>query len=544
MGCSKHEREKSFNETSAPLPIMKIEMEYTDFDSILNNQQYKADAYLMLIDSQGDTLFNDYIKHIKGRGNSTWSAKKKPFTIKLNRRERLLGLHKGKTFCLLGTDESHIRNAMAFDIARLLGLDAPLYEYVLLYINDDYKGLYMMTNKIDIGKHGVNITDLDKENQYVNIHELEEYPLYEYGCTKHPIDNTFNEYETGSSKGVILDNTPEDISGGYLLNVGHNGYYKSISGFVSPFKQYVRIESPKYASKEEVEYISSYFNLIASCIVKLGVDDDLKELGKYLDLDSYARFYLLNEILLNIDGGQNSFYMYKEQGSQYLHAGPVWDFDLSLNNSAAIGECFLPNQIWMDKIDTVSTNLTYESPIWFYQLWRNKRFKEKISSMYINEISPLLHKYVYSDTIENLITKIRYAAQQEKIVGCDNNVATYKEATDKATTFLKKRVDFFDWYFRAAPEEIVCITDITKGRGEVCWRYYLPTGGKITLPSYIYVGGFWNNSPNPVWFYANTDSVIQNGTIIQSDVIIERRLIPPSKQEVLYRKAKKVLNKF
>ena len=117
-GCGKLNREKSFKDISQ-LPILKIEIGAADFDSIIKNQHYKAEAYLTLISSQGDTLYNDYIKHIKGRGNSTW-GRKKPFTIKLNRRERLLGLHKEKTFCLLsnGTDESHIRNAIAFDIAR------------------------------------------------------------------------------------------------------------------------------------------------------------------------------------------------------------------------------------------------------------------------------------------------------------------------------------------------------------------------------------------------------------------------------------------
>ena len=56
-----------------------------------------------------------------------------------------------------------------------------------------------------------------------------------------------------------------------------------------------------------------------------------KTYDRYIDVDSFVDYFLLNEFFGNYDAGNHSTYMYKESGGK-LHIGPVWDFDQAMNN--------------------------------------------------------------------------------------------------------------------------------------------------------------------------------------------------------------------
>ena len=112
-------------------------------------------------------------------------------------------MDKGRSFVLLSNeyDYSYIRNAIAFDLAHLIGLPAPQYTFLSLYVNGEYIGLYQMTNKVEVSKHTLNITDLDELNKQANPRPLDEYEVF-----YHEKGQRINEY-----KGSLLEHDPEDI---------------------------------------------------------------------------------------------------------------------------------------------------------------------------------------------------------------------------------------------------------------------------------------------------------------------------------------------
>ena len=544
IGCTSNYKNCDANEHRV-LPQLYLSLSPIAWDSICFNQRYKATAHAIMLDMNSDTIFNDDIKYVKGRGNSSWGQQKdKPLTIKLQNSTKLLNLKKGKSFCLLSSDKSMIRNAIAFDLAQRIGLQAPEYSYVSLFVNNEYIGRYMITNKISVGKRGVNIIDLDIENQLVNFKKLKEYPSYEVGCTTNQIDNTLNEYIKGSCKFSLLDDSPIDITGGYLLNVGHNGYYKSKSGFVSSFGNYVRLESPKYASENELNYIADYYNQIEALIMDLQKDQDLQELSQYINIESFARYYLLQEILLNVDCGQNSFYMYKD-ANDIMYAGPIWDFDLSLNNYPAVGTYFLPNEIWMHKNDTMSKYLPYLTCNWFQHLCRNVFFEEIVADIYIREVEPSIYQYLADEVIDSIITIIRKDAQNEKFNSCDRTSYTYQESTNMVMNFLKNRLKFLHWYYTTPRESMVCITDttLTPEMSEYR-RFYIPKGNTFTPPMPIFVGGKYIQTPIPMWYYAGTDRVFNGREKLYKDCAIEIHWRDPSWIEVQCRRMAKLWHKI
>ena len=235
MGCNSH----STHQTDG-LPSLYVMMSDDDLDSILHDKKYKAPAFVTLVTSVGDTLLCDSIDNIHTRGNTTFKHEKKPFTIKLRKKTKVLGLDRGKRYVLFANafDESYIRNAVAFDLADVIGLKAPKYSYLSLYINSKYRGLYQITNKI------------------------------------------------------------EDI-----MDFGRDGFLMEGNSHV---------ELPRHLSDEERDSIVRKYKKIESYIEECAdCDACYDSLQRWMDMESFAKYYLLHEITLNMDAtGPGSFFKY------------------------------------------------------------------------------------------------------------------------------------------------------------------------------------------------------------------------------------------
>ena len=109
IGCHKAEQQEY-----PKLPLLQVTMTPMQLDSIINDRDNKVSAFAVLIDSDGDTLFQDHLTYIKTRGNTSFTEQKKSFVIKFPEKQKLFGLNKNRSFVLLANacDESFIRNAI------------------------------------------------------------------------------------------------------------------------------------------------------------------------------------------------------------------------------------------------------------------------------------------------------------------------------------------------------------------------------------------------------------------------------------------------
>ena len=186
------------------LPSLYISISNEHLDSIIKNRKYKAPAHALLLSPEGDTILDDSLEHIKTRGNSTFKAEKKAYSIKFRKKRRFLGLDKGKRFALLANafDESHIRNAVALDLASEIGVLAPRYSFLSLYINSDYKGLYQITNKVEDNPEFVNGSGFLIEKLGISQDTIVILPRY---STRHEKDSIMLLYD--KVKYAIIDST-------------------------------------------------------------------------------------------------------------------------------------------------------------------------------------------------------------------------------------------------------------------------------------------------------------------------------------------------
>lgn len=125
--------------------------------SDIARHQWSRDVQIRLRSSAGEILYAADTARIKGRGNSTWEKAKKPYAIKLPRRTSLLGMPAHREWVMLANvmDHSHLRNALAFEIARRTSLDwTPQGRFVQLTLNGEGKGLYYLCESPSLSAGG------------------------------------------------------------------------------------------------------------------------------------------------------------------------------------------------------------------------------------------------------------------------------------------------------------------------------------------------------------------------------------------------------
>ncbi len=230
----------------------------------------------------------------RGRGNSTWKYRKTPYRFKMAKKASVCGLPKAKSFALIANylDPTHIRNTIAFWVARELGLPFTNHSvHCNLYLNGRYRGLYMLTEKIGIGGGSV---DIDEE------------------------------------KGMLFE-----------LDV----YYDDDFQFRYPMPQAntglpVMVKDPDLTEiKPDPAEREAYWNEWQADFTEMAdAIMNQQNIGDYLDLQEAAKFMLVNNLACNRElNHPKSVNLFKEGlGKDFKYRfGPVWDFDWSTGFMAA-----------------------------------------------------------------------------------------------------------------------------------------------------------------------------------------------------------------
>ena len=367
---------------SANIGAMYITTESGNMNYIHAKKGNKESGYMKMVDAEGEVVYDNTLGEIKGRGNATWGRPKKPYQIKLDKKTDLTGTAgKNKTWILLANylERSLIRNAVAYDLAYQAGLtESGLSTYVDLYCNGEYRGTYQLTEKVHINDDRIEINNLEDTTQEVNELDLEDYPTFGPAGASTP----------GSRKGHDIPNNPEDITGGYLLELDHpDRYAAEASGFVTTRGKPVVIKEPEYASKAQVDYIANYFQEYEDAI--FSEDGKNPTTGKYyyeyFELSSLARKYIIEELTKNIDTDSTSQYFYKPSDSESTvgYCGPVWDYDNSMGNySGTAGP----------------EKMRAKNCFYFKELYRHESFLNAVYAEWEANFKPLLERCVNGET--------------------------------------------------------------------------------------------------------------------------------------------------
>lgn len=203
---------------SANLPALFLETESGSMERLDADKDYEEAGKIILFDRDGSLVCADKLDRISGRGNSTWAYPKKSYGIRLKNRADLFGMGSADNWILLSNveDRSYIRNKITYEMGIAAGMEgSPESQYIDLYINNQYHGLYQLCEKVEIDPERIPITDLGERNKKLNK-GIED-------CTR---------FDTGEKKGAWLPVEPRTLTGGYLLERDvSEKYVNEISGF-------------------------------------------------------------------------------------------------------------------------------------------------------------------------------------------------------------------------------------------------------------------------------------------------------------------------
>lgn len=302
------------------------------------------------------TMFNDdtttpefssamSLDSVKGRGNSSWEASARRFgkyayNMKLSDKTTLFGMAKdtkkgagSKSWCLLANnaDESMLRNALAYKLADDTGLySSPEFSFVDIYDNGEYLGQYLVTEKVDVGEsklvYGTSIEDINEDAGLI----FDEDPITGWikNNASFTADGKTYSYEYRYTRETTGAESPDISKATYLLEFEiEDRYMDEACWFTTPQGQHVVIKTPEFATEAQVKYIAEKFIAMEA---KVFADAENAELSKHIDLDSFARMYLVQELSANLDAASTSYYVTydcsKGDNARFV-ASPVWDYD-------------------------------------------------------------------------------------------------------------------------------------------------------------------------------------------------------------------------
>ena len=407
--------------TESNLPIISINTYGEDIPD-----EPRIDAYMGIINNNSGTNnindpFNDYNGKItiEKRGNSSQEQEKPPYRFETvdnngeNNNVKLLGLPEENDWILYApwSDKSLLRNVLIYSLSNEMGRYAPRSKFVELYLNNEYRGVYVLMEKIKRDKNRVDISSLDPNSNF-----------------------------------------GDNLTGGYILKfdwaeTGDNngGFFSLIDGM----RYNYHYPKPDEISSEQENYIQSYINSYEN-IMNSNKYNSEEGYSSFIDIGSFVDFIILQEISRNVDAYGLSTYIYKDKESinNKLTAGPIWDFNHGFGNCDYY-------KAW----ETVGWNISYtyndmdQRAFWWLKLWNDDNFQEMIKDRYkllrestlsTNNINTLIDQYVFKlgTSVNKNFTK--WPILGEYIWPNKQVFDTYQEEIIYLKTWINNRLTWMD----------------------------------------------------------------------------------------------------
>ncbi len=426
------------------LPVVYVE---TQNRQAVVSKEVQLNSHLYI---QGNDFFSDSDvlydgdATIKGRGNSTWLDSKKPYKIKLDSKADILGMGKNKHWVLLSNpaDNSFSRNTLSYNLAGEMGINYQQLAPVDLVLNGSYVGSYSLCEHVRVGETRVDVTDWD------DIAEDAAKAIYKANTdkmTKAQRDELIDIMTDESKQWVDTDEITfnsvtytvsdyyeiPDINGGYILGIDvYDGTYKSTHG------SNVYVDRPEVYSDKMYEEIIGYYQAFEDALFS---DDYCTEYnGKtvrytdLIDVESFAKGCLINELFMNRDFGTNSTYFYKEIDGKLFY-GPLWDMDFTSDRYE--GNFSFDYDKWQSpKVDFIGR--LYSDPYFLSVLYDTYWLYRYTSIADIIKVGGKL------DENYELIKNSAYA--DEKIWNYSNS---FDNEYERLTQWLNRRIETFDSFF-------------------------------------------------------------------------------------------------
>lgn len=337
------------------LPILKI----TTNSPILNEPKVAGQLEIFYIPNQNNAITDKpaakYTIGIEYRGSTSNDlSEKKPFGFETrtekgeNLNVSLLGLPAENDWILISpySDKSLVRDHMSYTLARAMNRYASRTRFAEVVVNGQYHGVCILAEKIKQGKNRVDIAKLKE-----------------------------------------TDTSGDDLTGGYILKIdkftGSPSRSWNSAYFAGNKPHTIQIEYPKIDVIKEAQfnYIRKTVNDFEAALQSPDFRDLEKGYSKFIDIDSFVDYFLLNELTRNVDGYRLSTYFYKDKDSKNkkIIMGPAWDYNLAFGNANYCDGAKITG--WAHRFnDVCPTDGAGGVPFWWNRLLQDQNFQVRLKS--------------------------------------------------------------------------------------------------------------------------------------------------------------------
>ncbi len=303
---------QTFTESNLPLIFINTEgktipdePKITALMSVINN----SNGVNYITDT--DFEYNGYIG-IEVRGNTSQIFfDKLSFSLETrtdsgtNLNVSLLGMPEENDWVLHGpfSDKSLMRNALAYHLGNSTGRWSPRTQFCEVFINDEYRGVYVLTEKIKIDDNRVDIASLLPE-----------------------------------------DNSGDELTGGYILRIDRHrpdAWISPFMGRTGSVEVPISYFDPAYdeLTEEQRSYIRAFVTNFEYALNGDGFKDPINGYRAYIDMVSFIDYFFITEISRDLDGYRCSVYFHKDKDSRggKLNMSPLWDYNLGFGNGDFFG---------------------------------------------------------------------------------------------------------------------------------------------------------------------------------------------------------------
>lgn len=456
---------------SENLPTLHLETGSGDMDYIHGKKGNQEAGLMRLYSKNGEQIYTGNLDAINGRGND-WLIPKKSYSLQLAAAADLLGMGQAEKWILLSNaiDASHLRNKLIYDFSQAVGLEySPESQWVDLYLNGEYAGVYLLCERNEFHDQRISLAG---EGKYL----------------------------------VSMDHQ-------WRLEQNGRPFVTTQSGYA------FRV----HESQLDEQTLQQRLQSVESAIAAEDGRDPLtgKQWTELIDLDSWVKKYLVEEIFGNGDAGAISQYYYGSADESPMYAGPVWDYDVSMGNSQGRrgGD---PQSIFAGR-SRVRSNIGLS---WLYEVSQKDAFYDRMVEVYREECLPLLDQFLHKK-LDEYIGQIAQASVLNQLrwesIGA-SQVSVFDEA-ENIRAFMEARVAFLNQLWLEETQFYRVLIDADDGRGTICFA--VPPGQQIPyLPDY---------DPAPEilgWYAVGAEEPFDITQPIRKDMeIVLRRLQPELPEE-------------
>lgn len=349
---------------------------------------------------------------LKIRGSSTEGLAKASYAMELwdefglDANQEILGLPADSDWVLYGPNQFEpvlIHNPFVHQLSRDMGRYSPRTRFVEVYLNRtggpisaaNYNGIYVLEEKISIGKDRVDIDKLKPENL-----------------------------------------KPPEITGGYLLKIdrldpGDGGFPGGGAnvGYIDPKER--EIELPQRDPQEQ--YVRKYFADFARALASPNWRDPNLGYPAFVDVDSWIDYHVVEVLSGNVDALVLSTYFHKPRNGRIVF-GPHWDFDRALGSTDG-----------RDTNPRTWTTGPFFSGAWWPKLFSDRDFWQKWVDRWQKARREHFSREYINALIDQLADEVRAAQPRERTRWrITLRGGSFQSEVNRMKNWLSNRIDFID----------------------------------------------------------------------------------------------------